>query len=75
MPKPSVPELEHDLVPVIINLEDGDMLTGSICVPPATNLGDMLNGPDLFILFQDDSGGLIYLAQKTIAAIRSNKNT
>ena len=51
------------------------MLKGSICVPPATNLGDMLNGPDLFILFQLESGKLIYLAQQTIAAVRSSKRS
>ena len=75
MTKPSAPKLEHDLVPVIVSLEDGDTLTGSICVPPASNLGDMLNGPDLFILFQVESGKLIYLAQKTIAAVRSSKRS
>ncbi len=75
MPKPSASKLEHDLVPVIVSLEDGDMLKGSICVPPASNLGDMLNGPDLFILFQLESGKLIYLAQKTIAAVRSSKRS
>ena len=75
MQNSSAPELDHDLVPVIVTLEDGDTLKGSICVPRATNLGDMLNGADLFILFQLESGKLIYLAQKTIAAVRSSKRS
>ncbi len=68
-------QLEQDLVPVIVTLEDGDTLKGSICVPRATKLGDMLNGPDLFILFKLENGKLIYLAQKTIAAVRSSNRS
>ena len=66
-------EPENNLVPVVITLVDGERLKGSVSVPHTKNLGDVLNGPDLFILFKVNGGDLIYLAQKTIAAVQSNK--
>ena len=64
---------KNKLLPVIVTLVDGETLKGSISVARSKSLGDVLNGTDLFILFQVTGGELIYLAQKTIAAVQSNQ--
>ena len=73
MENPAAAEPENNLVPVIVTLVDGETLKGAVSVPKSKSLGGVLNGPELFILFKVNGGELIYLAQKTIAAVQSNK--
>ncbi len=73
MPNNTQTEPENDLLPVIITLVDGETLKGSVSVPRAKSLGEVLNGSDAFILFRVTDGELIYLARNTIAAVQSNK--
>ncbi len=60
-------------IPVILTLADGENLKGVIEVARNSRLGDLLNGPDKYILFKTNSGEPIYLALSTIAAVQSNE--
>ncbi len=64
---------DKTFIPVVLTLVDGERLNGAIAIEKNGRLGQLLNGPDKYVLFKTNSGEPVYLAQTTIAAVQSNE--
>jgi len=64
---------EMTFIPVVLTLVSGEAVKGAIAIRKNGRLGDLLNGPDRFVLFKTNSQEPVYLAQNSIAAVQSNE--
>ncbi len=72
-PSATTSKPDKTFIPVILTLVDGESLKGAIAISKNSCLGDLLNGPDRYVLFKTNLGEPIYLSQTTIAAVQSNE--
>ena len=65
----------HDMtfLPVVLTLVSGERVKGAIAMRRNGRLGEVLNGPDQFLLFKTRNEEPVYLSRNSVAAVQSNQ--
>ena len=64
---------EMTFLPVVLTLVSGERVKGAIAMRRNGRLGEVLNGPDQFLLFKTRNEEPVYLSRNSIAAVQSNQ--